>query len=62
MILKKWIYNELYTRLNNYEEDIKNIENYLDKFKHNVLTNNIDVIYQSISEKNKKLLNDILND
>ena len=55
-------YNELYTRLNNYEEDIKNIENYLDKFKHNVLTNNIDVIYQSISEKNKKLLNDILND
>ena len=55
-------YEELYNKLIEYEKQIKNIENKLDTFKQNVLTNNIDVLYQKLSEKNKKLLNQILND
>ena len=55
-------YEELYNKLKEYETQIKNIENKLDSFKQNVLTNNIDVIYEKLSEKNKKLLNQILND
>ena len=55
-------YEELYNKLIEYEKHIKNIENKLDTFKQNVLTNNIDVLYQKLSEKNKKLLNQILND
>ena len=55
-------YEELYNKLTDYEIQIKNIENKLDSFKQNVLTNNIDVIYQKLSDKNKKLLNQILND
>ena len=55
-------YEELYNRLINNDEEIKSIENKLDVYKQDVLTNNIDVIYEKLSEKNKKLLNDILND
>ena len=55
-------YEELYNKLIQYETQIKNIENKLDSFKQNVLTNNIDIIYEKLSEKNKKLLNQILND
>ena len=55
-------YEDLYNKLKEYETQIKNIENKLDSFKQNVLTNNIDVIYEKLSEKNKKLLNQILND
>ena len=55
-------YEELYNKLKEYETQIKNIENKLDSFKQNVLTNNIDVIFEKLSEKNKKLLNQILND
>ena len=46
----------------NNDREIKEIENKLDIYKQNVLTNNIDVIYQKLTEKNKKLLSDILND
>ena len=55
-------YEELYDKLINTDKEIKDIEKKLDVYKQNVLTNNIDVIYQKLSEKNKKLLNDILND
>ena len=55
-------YEELYNKLIQYETQIKNIEIKLDSFKQNILTNNIDVIYQKLSEKNKNLLNQILND
>ena len=55
-------YEDLYNKLKEYETQIKNIENKLDSFKQNVLTNNIDIIYEKLSEKNKKLLNQILND
>jgi hypothetical protein len=55
-------YEELYNRLINNDEEIKSIENKLDVYKQDVLTNNIDVIYEKLSEKNKILLNDILND
>ena len=55
-------YEELYNKLIQYETQIKNIEIKLDSFKQNILTNNIDDIYQKLSEKNEKLLNDILND
>ena len=46
----------------NNDREIKEIENKLDIYNQNVLTNNIDVIYQKLTEKNKKLLSDILND
>ena len=55
-------YEELYNKLMNNDKEIQNIENKLDIYKQNILTNNIDDIYQKLSEKNKKLLNDILND
>ena len=55
-------YEELYNKLIQYETQIKNIEIKLDSFKQNILTNNIDVIYQKLSEENKNLLNQILND
>ena len=55
-------YNELYNKLNIYEEEIKKIENKLGKFKQNVLTNNIEIIHKILSDKNKKLLNEILNE
>ena len=55
-------YEELYNKLIQYETQIKNIEIKLDSFKQNILNNNIDVIYQKLSEKNKNLLNQILND
>jgi hypothetical protein len=55
-------YEDLYNKLKEYETQIKNIENKLDSFKENVLTNNIDVIFEKLSEKNKKILNQILND
>lgn len=55
-------YEELYNKLMNNDKEIKEIENKLDIYKQNVLTNNIDVIYQKLTEKNKKLLSDILND
>lgn len=60
--INKKKYEELYTRLKNNEEKIKDIENKLDTYKQNVLTNNIDVIYQKLYEKNKQILNEILND
>ena len=60
--INKKKYEELYTSLKNNEEKIKDIENKLDTYKQNVLTNNIDVIYQKLYEKNKKILNEILND
>ena len=55
-------YNELYNKLNTYEEEIKKIENKLGTFKQNVLTNNIEIIHKILSDKNKKLLNEILNE
>ena len=55
-------YEELYDRLKNNEEKIKDIDNKLDTYKQNVLTNNIDIIYQKLYEKNTKILNEILND
>ena len=55
-------YEELYNKLMNNDKEIKNIENKLDIYKHNVLTNNIDDIYQKLLEKNKNLLDNILND
>ena len=55
-------YNELYKKLNTYEEEIKKIENKLGTFKQNVLTNNIEIIHKILSDKNKKLLNEILNE
>ena len=60
--INKKKYEELYNRLKNNEAKIKDIENRLDTYKQNVLTNNIDVIYQKLYEKNKKILNEILND
>jgi hypothetical protein len=60
--LNKKKYDELYNELMKNDEEIKNIESKLDIYKQNVLTNNIDVIYEKLSEKNKRLLNDILND
>ena len=55
-------YNELYNKLNSYEEEIKKIESKLGSFKQNVLTNNIEIIHKILSDKNKKLLNEILNE
>jgi len=55
-------YDELYNKLNYNDEEIKKIENKLGSFKQNVLTSNIDIIYQTLLNKNQKLLNDILND
>ena len=55
-------YNELYNKLNIYEEEIKKIENKLGTFKQNVLTNNIEIIHKILSDKNKKLLEEILNE
>ena len=55
-------YEEKYNRLKNQEKDIEDIENKLDIFKQNVLVNNIDSIYIKLVDKNKKILNDILND
>ena len=60
--LNKKKYEELYNKLMKNDEEIKNIESKMDVYKQNVLTNNIDVIYQKLSEKNKILLNEILND
>ena len=60
--LNKKKYEELYNKLMKNDEEIKNIESKMDVYKQNVLTNNIDVIYQKLSEKNKRLLNEILND
>jgi len=55
-------YEEIISKINSNDEKLKKIENKLGDYKHNVLTNNIDVIYQKLSEKNKKLLDNILND
>ena len=55
-------YEELYNRLKIQEKEIHDIENKLDNFKQNVLVNNIDSIYSKLVNKNKQLLNDILND
>ena len=55
-------YNELYNKLNTYEEEIKKIENKLGTFKQNVLINNIEIIYKILSDKNKNLLEEILNE
>ena len=55
-------YEEMYNRLKNQEKYIEDIENKLDIFKQNVLVNNIDSIYIKLVDKNKKILNDILND
>ena len=60
--LNKKKYEELYNKLMKNDEEIKNIESKMDVYKQNILTNNIDVIYQKLSEKNKRLLNEILND
>ena len=60
--LNKKKYEELYNKLMKNDEEIKNIESKMDVYKQNVLTNNIDIIYQKLSEKNKRLLNEILND
>ena len=55
-------YDELFNKLNYNDEETKKIENKLGTFKQNVLTSNIDIIYQTLLNKNQKLLNDILND
>ena len=55
-------YDELFNKLNYNDEETKKIENKLGSFKQNVLTSNIDIIYQTLLNKNQKLLNDILND
>ena len=55
-------YEELFNKLNYNDEEIKKIENKLGSFKQDVLTSNIDIIQKIFSEKNKKLLNEILND
>jgi hypothetical protein len=55
-------YDELFNKLNYNDEETKKIENRLGSFKQNVLTSNIDIIYQTLLNKNQKLLNDILND
>ena len=55
-------YDEIYNKMNLNEEETKKIENKLDSFKQNVLTSNIEIIYQILSEKNQKILNEILNE
>jgi hypothetical protein len=55
-------YDELYNKINLNEEETKKIENKLDTFKQDVLTNNIEIIYQILSDKNQKILNEILNE
>jgi hypothetical protein len=55
-------YDELFNKLNYNDEETKKIENKLGTFKQNVLISNIDIIYQTLLNKNQKLLNDILND
>ena len=55
-------YEELFNKLKYNDEETKKIENKLGMFKQNVLTSNIDIIYQTLLNKNQKLLNDILND
>ena len=55
-------YNELYNKLKSNDEEIKKIENKLNTFKQNVLTSNIEAIYKILTDKNNKLLDEILND
>ena len=54
-------YNELYNKINYNDEETKKIENKMGSFKQNVLTNNIEIIQQILSDKNQRLLNEILN-
>ena len=55
-------YNELYNKLKSNDEEIKKIEIKLTTIKQNVLTSNIEAIYKILTDKNNKLLDEILND
>ena len=55
-------YNELYNKLKSNDEEIKKVEIKLNTFKQNVLTSNIEAIYKILTDKNNKLLDEILND
>ena len=58
----KMKYEELFNKLKYSDEEIKKIENKLGSFKQDILTSNIEIIHRILSDKNQKLLNEILND